>query len=166
MNGASPVTLPPETRGLPTILFAEDSEDDALLIELGFQSAGFPLTLSFVTDGVCAVEYLTGKGQYSDRVKFPLPCVLLTDLKMPRMNGFELLKWVRTQPERHLLPVVVITGSNQTADCQKAMDLGANFYVVKDLLVKPPPALIETLLRYAAPVWVRPGGTLRANLRR
>jgi CheY-like chemotaxis protein len=112
------------------------------------------------------MEYLTGKGQYSDRVKFPVPCVLLTDLKMPRMNGFELLKWVRTQPEWHRLPVFVITGSNQTEDRQKAMDLGANFYVVKDLLMKPPPALIETLLRYAAPVWTRAGKTLQPNLYR
>ena len=139
----------------PTILFVEDSEDDTRVIRLGFQRAGFALPLNFVTDGVCAVEYLTGKGQYSDRLKFPVPCVLLTDLKMPRMNGFELLKWVRTHPDWHLLPVLVITNSNQTEDRQKAMDLGADFYVMKDLLMKPPPAFIEALSRYATPLWTR-----------
>ena len=136
----------------PTILFAEDSEDDRLLIERGFEKAKFPFNLHFVKDGVTAKEYLRGQGRYADRENFPAPCILLTDLKMPRMDGFELLTWVRSQKAWKKLPVIVVTGSDQTEDWQRAMDLGANSYVVKDLLVRPPPSLFEAIRRCASPV--------------
>ena len=134
-----------------TILFAEDSDNDALLIQRGFQKARFPFELQFVENGLVAVDYLNGKGSYADRSQYPLPCVLLTDLKMPRMCGFELLSWIRSQPAWRKLPVIVVTGSDQTQDCQRAMELGADAYVVKELLMRPPPALFDAILRCLQP---------------
>ena len=133
----------------PTILFAEDSEDDRLLFELGFEERHTPFNLQFVEDGVMATDYLCGKPPYDDREKYPAPFVLLTDLKMPRMDGLELLAWIRSQPDWHALPVIVFTGSNREEDRLKALHAGATSYVVKDLLMRPPPSLIEGLLRFA-----------------
>lgn len=136
----------------PLILFAEDSSNDRLLILRGFEKAQFPLGVAPVEDGVCAMEYLGGKKQYADREKFPLPCLLLTDIKMPRMDGLELLAWVRAQRKFHSLPVIIVTGSDQTKDRQRAIELGANAYVTKELLLRPPAGLMEAILRYTAPV--------------
>jgi len=140
----------------PTILIAEDSESDQMLIELGFEKAKFPFSLKFVADGVCATEYLDGVGRFRNRAEFPIPIVLLTDLKMPRMNGFELLEWVRRHETWRNLPVIVVTGSNQSEDQRQAMDLGASSYVVKDLLMRPPPTLFEALLRLSSRPQVNP----------
>lgn len=122
-----------------------------MLIRLGFEKAEFPFALQFVTDGVCATEYLEGTGTYANRTKFPVPAILLTDLKMPRMGGFELLEWVRRHKTLRNLPVIVVTGSNQSEDWHRAMELGASSYVVKDLLMRPPPALFEAILRLTSP---------------
>jgi len=135
----------------PTILIAEDSESDQVLIELGFKKAKFPFSIHFVQDGIYATEYLEGKGRYSNRAEFPAPIVLLTDLKMPRMNGLELLAWIREHQTWRDLPAIVITGSNQAEDLRQAMELGANSYVVKDLLMRPPPALFDAILRLSSP---------------
>jgi len=135
----------------PTILFAEDSDNDTLLIRCGFEKARFPFSFQFVEDGVEAVQYFTGKGKFADRERYPVPSVLLTDLRMPRMDGFELLEWVRGQAEWRNLPVIVVTGSNQVQDRKRAMDLGANFYIVKDLLMRPSQELLEAIVRCATP---------------
>ena len=131
----------------PTILIAEDSDSDRMLIELGFQKAKFPFSLQFVSDGVSATEYLDGIGEFRNRAEFPAPIVLLDGLEMPRMNGLELLDWVRRHKAWKNLPVIVVTGSNQSEDLRQAIDLGASSYVVKDLLMRPPPALFESILR-------------------
>jgi CheY-like chemotaxis protein len=135
----------------PTILIAEDTESDRILIRLGFERAQFPFQLQFVGDGAQAVRYLKGEGPYANREKFPAPVILLTDLKMPRMDGFELLAWVRKQKKWRDLPVIIVTGSNQAEDWKRAVELGANSYVVKDLLMRPPAALFEDILRHTSP---------------
>ena len=144
----NPTELRRERQPSHTILFAEDSEDDRLLFELGFEQARAPFELKFVDDGIAATEYLCGKGIYSDRARFPLPCVLLTDLKMPRMDGLELLSWVRSRKRWRDLPVILFTGSNRDEDRMLAMQRGATAYVVKELLMRPPASLFEALLRY------------------
>ena len=137
--------------GHPTILFAEDSPDDVELIKIGLEHSNFELPVRFVQDGVVAVEYLEGQGQFAERENYPLPAVLLTDLKMPRMDGFALLTWVRNYEEFRSLPVIVMTGSNETPDRLRAMELGANAYLTKGLFVFPPTSLIEAILRFATP---------------
>jgi CheY-like chemotaxis protein len=114
-----------------TVLLVEDNPDDALLTRRAFTKAGIPKLLQVVGDGERAVAYLAGNGDFADRDRFPLPLLVLLDLKLPRRSGFEVLEWLRVQPGLRRLPVVVLTSSDQSADVNRAFDLGANSYLVK-----------------------------------
>ena len=116
------------------ILLAEDNPDDALLIQRAFQKAGPAYMVKVVPDGSDAIEYLSGRGEYSDREKFPLPFLLLLDLKMPRTDGFEVLQWVRSDRDLKRLLVVVLTSSDLQEDVDRAYELGANSYLVKPVV--------------------------------
>ncbi len=114
-----------------TILIAEDSENDALLLQMALKRAGIKERVYVVADGVEAIAYLRGEGKYKDRSKFPFPNVLFTDLKMPRMSGFEVLEWLRSHPECFIIPVIVLSASQLDDDIRKAYQLSANAYLVK-----------------------------------
>lgn len=114
-----------------TILLADDNPDDALLMKLAFRKAGIINPIQVVKDGTEAIEYLKGEGAYSNRKRFPFPSLLLLDLKMPRLSGFEVLSWIRAQPGLKRLVVIVLTHSNESPDINRAHDLGANSYLVK-----------------------------------
>ncbi len=113
------------------ILLAEDDPNDVLLLERAFQKAGFGDILKKVRDGGEAIDYLSGKGIYADRERFPLPFLMLLDLKMPGTDGFEVLQWVRSEPELKRLLIVVLTSSNVQSDVDRAYELGANSYLIK-----------------------------------
>lgn len=113
------------------ILLAEDDPNDVLLIQRAFQKAGMRQLLRVVRDGQQAIEYLSGQGNYANRERSPLPFMLLLDLKMPGIDGFEVLRWVRAHTELKRLLVVVLTSSNLQSDVDRAYDLGANSYLVK-----------------------------------
>jgi CheY-like chemotaxis protein len=115
------------------ILVVEDRDDDILLIRRAFEKARLSNPLHFVRDGEEAVIYLRGEGIYSSRAEHPLPDLILLDLKLPKMDGFELLKWIREQPGIRALPVVVLTSSDQIRDVNRAYQLGANSFFVKEL---------------------------------
>jgi CheY-like chemotaxis protein len=110
----------------PTLLVVEDNDDDIFFIERIFRQLEARCDLKFVHDGLEALEYLAGKGNYADRSKFPLPTIILMDLKMPRMNGFEVLEWMQKQPEIKLIPTIVVTSSTLQEDVTRAYRLGAN----------------------------------------
>ena len=112
--------------GPPTLLIVEDNEDDIFFMERIFKQMGARCDLRFVRDGVEAVDYLSGKGRFGDRVKNPLPTIILLDLKMPRMNGFEVLEWMQKQPEIKLIPTIVVTSSSMQEDVTEAYRAGAN----------------------------------------
>jgi CheY-like chemotaxis protein len=113
------------------ILVVEDDPLDAKLIRRALRKAEIINPVLHVADGEAAVGYLAGKSPYEDRRQYPLPDLVLLDLKLPRKNGFELLQWLRTQPGLRRVPVVVLTSSSETADVNRAYDLGANSYLVK-----------------------------------
>jgi len=113
------------------ILYAEDDDNDAFLVQRAFQQAGVGNRLVVVEDGKAAIEYMAGNGAYTDRAKHPLPCLVLLDLNMPGTSGIEVLKWIRRKPDTSSLPVIVLTSSNQDADVHGAYVQGANGYVVK-----------------------------------
>ena len=115
----------------PIVLIAEDSHDDFFLIQRAFRKAEIGAELKWVKDGSEAKAYLLGQGIYSDRQEWPMPVLVIADLKMPLMNGFELLSWVRTRPECRRIPYVVLTSSSQSPDINRAYDMGANSYLVK-----------------------------------
>jgi CheY-like chemotaxis protein len=113
------------------ILLAEDDEDDILLFRTACREAGITNPLHVVRDGEEAIAYLKGVGRYSCRVEFPLPSLLLLDLKMPQTNGFEVLQWIRSEPELRALRVVVLTSSDEPRDIEEACHLRANSFLVK-----------------------------------
>src|ERR1051326_7062364 len=113
------------------ILLAEDREDDVLLIRRAFNKANLLNPLHVVQDGEEAIAYLKGEGQYANRAEYPLPSLLLLDLKMPRKNGFEVLQWIRQQPSLSALRVVVLTSSSEIQDVNMAYRLGSNSFLVK-----------------------------------
>jgi len=115
----------------PVILLVEDDPNDALLIQRAFQKAGFRNKLRVVSDGAEATDYLAGRGSYANRQRFPLPFLVLLDLKMPGIDGFEVLQWARAEPSLKRLLIVVLTSSNLQADVDRAYELGANSYLVK-----------------------------------
>lgn len=113
------------------VLYAEDDQNDIFFMQRAFEDAGIPNPLVAVTDGKAAVEYLSGSGKYTDREKHPLPCLIILDLKMPRMSGLDVLKWIRTQPALIDRPVIILTSSSGNTDIQSAYSQGANSYLVK-----------------------------------
>jgi CheY-like chemotaxis protein len=114
-----------------TVLIVEDNENDFILLQRAFRKATIPATLKWVKDGSDAKAYLSGESPYDDRLENPFPVFILADLKMPRMDGFELLNWVRSKPLLKRIPVVVLTSSNQTLDINQAYEMGANSYLGK-----------------------------------
>jgi CheY-like chemotaxis protein len=113
------------------ILLAEDNEDHVLLIRRAFRQSGLVNPIHAVPDGEQAIAYLKGEGRYANRAEYPLPCLLLLDLKMPNKNGFEVLEWLRSQPAFSALRVVVLTTSGEMRDINRAYQLGANSFLTK-----------------------------------
>ncbi|HEY9735478.1 MAG TPA: response regulator [Trichocoleus sp.] len=122
-----------------TILLVEDDPGDVFRIQRAFNKANAIAPLEVVTDGEQAIHYLQGQGVYQDRDRYPLPVLMLLDLKLPRYSGFEVLSWLREKSDLRHLPVVVLTSSEYQADIDRAYALGANSY-----LAKPPDT--DTLL--------------------
>jgi CheY-like chemotaxis protein len=123
----------PETQCSPLrpVLYAEDEEDDSFFMKRAFAEAGISHPLKIVDDGQEAIDYLSGTGRYADRNEYPLPCLLLLDLNLPRKSGLEVLKWIRNDTSISTLPVIVLTSSLQDADIHRAYVQGANAYLVK-----------------------------------
>src|SRR5437867_8430574 len=115
------------------ILLAEDREDDIALIRKAFAKAYILNPLHVVRDGEEAIAYLQREGRYFNRDEYPLPDLLMLDLKMPRADGFEVLRWVRQQPGLSALRVVVLTSSQDIRDVNVAYRLGANSFMVKPM---------------------------------
>ena len=122
------------------ILLVEDDPIDVLLIARGFRKAEVAAKIQVVNDGDQAVEYLSGRNAYAQREQFPLPALVLLDLKLPRKSGIEVLQWIRAQPGLRRIPVVMLTSSKQPIDINRAYDFGVNAYLVKpvsfDMLVE------------------------------
>jgi len=113
------------------ILAAEDNPDDLFLLERAFEKADLGRQVQIARDGLEATDYLEGKGRYGDRSQFPLPSLVLLDLKMPRRSGFEVLAWMRGRPEMARIPVIILTASSDEQDVGRAYELGAISYHVK-----------------------------------
>jgi len=144
------------------ILLAEDREDDIVLITKAFSRAWIDNPMHVVRDGEEAINYLAGKGKYAIRSEYPLPTLLLLDLKMPRADGFDVLQWIRTQPSLSNLVVVVLTSSEDIRDVNRAYQLGANSFLIKPMDFENAKALAEMIRDYwlranKPPHTIRPG---------
>jgi CheY-like chemotaxis protein len=114
-----------------TILLVEDDANDVFFMKRAMKLAGMPNPVQVASDGRQAIHYLDGTGEYSDRARFPLPSLVLLDLKLPHVMGLDVLKWIRKQPDLRMIIVLIFTSSKLPADIQKAYFLGANSYLVK-----------------------------------
>ena len=114
-----------------TVLVADDDVNDISLLKRAFLRAGIDVHLRVARDGEEVIQYLHGDGPYDDRDEFPIPRLLILDLKMPRTDGFEVLEWVRRQDDLRRLLVVVMTSSDEPEDVDRAYDLGANSFLRK-----------------------------------
>lgn len=112
------------------ILQVEDDANDVYLLQHAMTMAGVENPIHVATDGQQAIDYLKGIGKFADRENFPLPCLLLLDLKLPYVMGLEVLKWIRQQPGLTLV-VILLTASAEDADIAEAYDLGANAFLTK-----------------------------------
>src|SRR6266852_4538612 len=101
------------------------------LLKRAFATARIPAIFQFVTDGQEAIDYLSGTNQYADRNEYPLPDLMLLDIKMPRLDGFAVLDWLRKQPCLKRLPVTMFSSSDMEKDIDRAYELGANSFLVK-----------------------------------
>jgi DNA-binding response OmpR family regulator len=113
------------------ILIADDNNDSVFLLDRAFEKANVRNPRIVVQNGKEAIDYLSGEGVYADREKYPWPALMLLDLKMPLLDGFDVLRWWRGRDGAGTLPIVVMSSSNQDVDVAKAIELGAAAYHVK-----------------------------------
>jgi CheY-like chemotaxis protein len=130
------------------VLLVDDREDDVILTQQAFSRATVPNRLCVVRDGAEAIAYLQGEGKFADRAEFPLPDLLLLDINMPKVDGFGVLQWVRSNPTHQSLRVVMLTTSDDMGDIDKAYAMGVNSYLVKPLKFDSFVELVGFLLRF------------------
>jgi len=118
------------TGNLP-ILYVEDDPNDVFFLRNAFEAAEIRNPLQVAHDGQEAIEYLSGSGEFADRVRFPEPCLMLLDLKLPRQTGMQVLAWLRARSPLPHLPVIVFSSSARFEDIERAYELGTNSFVVK-----------------------------------
>jgi CheY-like chemotaxis protein len=143
-------------RGGITVLHVDDDPNDTALLQAASRKANVDFELRNVQDGEEAIAYLGGTAEFADRKAFRAPSLVLLDLKMPRANGFEILRWIRNHPSINRIPVIVLSGSELQEDIRTAYAEGADSYLVKPLGFD---ALVE-LIKNISAVW------LAANVQR
>src|SRR5512138_1960706 len=136
--------------GSSIVLYVEDEESDRMLMQFAFRKAGLEPALRVVNDGQAAIDYLSGTGAYGERERYPLPAVVLLDLNLPEVHGFDVLKWIRAHPNHRNLPVVVFTSSARDEDRDHARALGANQFLQKPGL----PSLFQEIARTLSEQWL------------
>lgn len=153
------------------ILLAEDDKDHVVLMQRALQKANLANPLLVVRDGEEAIQYLDGRGEFSDRRQYPLPSLLFLDLKMPKRQGLEVLGWLRGDPRFRRLPVVILTSSIEAVDIQNAYALGVDSYLVKPVQVSVLVELVKAIGMYRmlpnrSPIFpgaLQPGGFDKAE---
>jgi CheY-like chemotaxis protein len=115
----------------PTLLVVEDDPNDQLLLMRAFKTAGVTTRIHLVNDGKEAIAYMMGEGKFADREVFCYPTFIMTDLKMPRADGFAVLEFLKGNPEWAVIPTIVFSASSDLDDIKKAYMLGASSYHIK-----------------------------------
>jgi CheY-like chemotaxis protein len=132
-----------------TVLLVEDDLNDIFLVKRAFKLARVKNPLQVVTDGQEAILYLKGEGKYADREMYPLPKLLVMDIKMPRRSGFEVLEWAKGHSGSiKRIPIVIVSSSEDPADINRAYELGANAYMVKPVDFRAVEHLFQSITQY------------------
>ena len=114
-----------------TILLAEDNEDDIFILARALKSAGLSAPVHICRDGREVLDYIEGQAEFADRDRFPFPRMLILDIKMPKVTGLEVLRFVRNHPACAVIPSIILTSSSHPNDVKAAFELGANAYFTK-----------------------------------
>jgi CheY-like chemotaxis protein len=132
----------------PLILMAEDDSDDRLLVGDALKETRLPAELRFVEDGVELIDYLSQKNKFNQSGSSPRPGLIILDLNMPRKDGREALREIKTHPEWRKIPVVVLTTSTADIDIARVYELGANSFLSKPVAFNSLVGLMKTLVEY------------------
>jgi CheY-like chemotaxis protein len=152
--------LPYQVRGEKPILLVDDSEHDLLFMKYALDKCDLGHRVISLHDGRDAIEYLTHALSGSDPERYPLPCLVITDVKMPRVDGLGLLAWMRAQPGLESVPKLVLSSSGEDSDRNRAEALGCSAYFVKPTKLQSLVKLVEEL----GPIWIeRHCGTIAAG---
>lgn len=133
------------------ILLVEDDASDAFLLQHAFEKARVAQPLHVVNSGEDALAYLRGEGSFADRSAYPFPAIVLLDIKMPRLDGLELLSIIRSDPQLRRLVVIMLSSSGEQRDVDRAFELNANSYLVKPARLDGMAEILETVKNY----WLR-----------
>jgi CheY-like chemotaxis protein len=147
---------------LEMLLLVEDNRDDVFFLQRALQKANILVPIEVARNGQAAIDYLKAAMEHRDRAQHPFPSLVLLDLKLPYVSGFEVLKWIRDQQELANLSVVILTSSPEQRDRDMAVALGASAYLVKP----PTEAMLRPLLAQLGAVegpCVMPGNRLIAE---
>ena len=131
-----------------TVLMADDDEEDRMLLQEAWEECVLANDLRFVADGEELLDYLHGRGDYTEPGSAPRPGLILLDLNMPRKDGREALKEIKAHPEFRRIPIVVLTTSKAEEDILRTYDLGVNSYITKPVTFKSLVEIVKVLGRY------------------
>jgi CheY-like chemotaxis protein len=131
-----------------TVLLVEDDLNDIFLVKRAFKAASIQNPLQVVTDGLEAINYFRGEGKYADRKTYPLPKLVVMDIKMPRRTGFEVLEWLKHDHLLRRIPIVIVSSSDNPMDINRAYELGANAYMVKPVDYRAVEHLFQSITQY------------------
>jgi CheY-like chemotaxis protein len=141
------------------VLLVDDDADDRLLFARALRRSGLEVDSFEAADGPAGINYLLGSEPYADRARFPFPDIVFVDLKMPGMDGFDVLKEIRTRLGLQSLPVVVLTNSNLKADVTASYDLRASAFHQKSHCHDD----LVSLLQKVIPLWLATTASPRGN---
>jgi CheY-like chemotaxis protein len=139
------------------ILMADDDADDREMAKAALAESRLANDLRFVSDGVLLMDYLRGRGAYTEPGSAPRPGVILLDLNMPRKDGREALREIKADPDLRTIPVVVLTTSKAEEDIARSYDLGANSFITKPVTFEGLVEVVRTLGRYWFEIVELPG---------
>ncbi len=133
----------------PCVLIAEDEPNDAILLRYALERCNISAQIQIVSNGAEVMDYFKREGKFADQGLFSFPTIMFLDLKMPGMNGFDVLEWVKHHPEFRVIPTIILSASAQDRDIWSAYALGANSYMVKPCLFED----LATLVKLAFDYW-------------
>ena len=131
-----------------TILIVDDDENDIFFVKRAFTEINVHCMFHMLKNGQECVDYLQGIGEYANREKFPMPMMILMDLKMPIMDGFQVLAWLRGRPGIKVIPTIVFSSSDLPNDITRAYELGANSFMTKSVTYDGLLLKLQTLSQY------------------
>ncbi len=138
------------------LLLLEDSEEDIFLFRRAVSKLGRPVALHCVRNGTEARQYLLGEGKFSDRVEFPMPAVIFSDLQLRGMRGLQFLEWLRQDPTMRVIPCVIYSGAGHPSDVQAAYERGVTSFIVKPIDFHDGVARLKVVLKFWMDIATRP----------